>query len=146
MTNAEFQEFLYHHIPTTARMAFRVEEYAQGPVKISALLHENLNMGGTAFGGSISTLLITVCWAEVYKLMQSVDPKCEIVIQQSQVDFKAPITTDFAAVAHPPQAGKVAEMLRTYHRFGKARISMQSHITIGKQKAACFQGSFAVLK
>ena len=146
MTNTEFQEFLYHHIPTTARMGFRIEEYAHGPVKISASLHENLNMGGTAFGGSISTLLITVCWAEVYKLMQSVDPECEVVIQQSQVNYKAPITTDFAAVAHPPQAGKVAEMLRTYHRFGKARINMQSNILIENQEAAHFQGSFAILK
>ena len=127
-------------------MAFGVEEYTHGPVKIRASLHENLNMGGTAFGGSISTLLITVCWAEVYKLMQPVDPKCEVVIQQSQVAFKTPITTDFVAVTHPFQAGKVAEMLRTYHRFGKARINMQSSITIGKKEAAYFQGSFAILK
>jgi thioesterase domain-containing protein len=146
MTNAEFQEFLHHSIPATAHMAFRVEEYAHGPVKIMAPLPENQNIGGTAFGGSVSTLLITVCWAEVYKLMQSVDPKCEVVIQQGQAEFKAPIITDFAAVAYPPTTEKVALMLGTYHRFGRARISMQSGITIDNREVAQFKGSFVILK
>lgn len=146
MTNAEFQEFLYHNFPSTAHMAFKVEEYAQGPLKISAPLHHNLNIGGTAFGGSVSSLLITVCWAEVYKLMQSIDPDCQLVIQKSTVDFKMPIATNFTAEAHPPADDKVKQMLRTYYRFGKSRISMQSSINIDEQVAAFFQGIFVILK
>lgn len=146
MTNAQFQEFLHHTIPATALLAFKVGEFDNGPVKISAPLRENLNIGNTAFGGSVSTLLITVCWAEVYKLMQTIDPDCQLVIQQSQVDFKMPITTDFEAIAIPPDAATVEAMLQTYQRFGKARIYMQSSIKIKNQIATHFQGKFAILK
>jgi thioesterase domain-containing protein len=146
MTNAEFQEFLHQNIPATALLAFSITEFANGPVKISAPLRENLNIGNAAFGGSVNTLLITVCWAEVYKLMQTIDPEGQVVIQQSQVDFKMPITTDFEAIAVPPEAATVEAMLQTYQRFGKARIHMQSDIRIKNQIAAHFQGKFAILK
>jgi thioesterase domain-containing protein len=146
MTNGEFQRFLHHNIPATALLAFRVLEFANGPVKISVPLRENLNIGNTAFGGSVSTLLITVCWAEVYKLMQNIDPDCQLVIQQSLVDYKFPIITDFEAIATSPDVPTVEAMLQTYHRFGKARIHMQSSIRIKNQIAAHFQGKFAILK
>ena len=146
MTNAEFEEFLYHNIPATAFMKFKVLAFENGPARIAASIAENRNLGNSAFGGSISALLITVCWAEVYKLMQTIDPAGEVVIQQSQVDFKLPIFTDFEATALPPDATKTEALVQLYHRFGKARIDMQSSIRIKNQIAAHFQGKFAMLK
>ena len=62
MTPAALETYLHDHIPLSRAMAVRVVTSAPGHVELAAPLEPNINVHGTAFGGSVSTLGVLAAW------------------------------------------------------------------------------------
>ncbi|HEY7377226.1 MAG TPA: YiiD C-terminal domain-containing protein, partial [Steroidobacteraceae bacterium] len=74
------------------------------------------------------------------------DLHAELVIQDSRVEYLAPVRGDFTARATLPEASEFARFLRTLERRGKARIRVAVTISQGGTDVVRFEGTFAAVK
>ena len=146
MNRSEIKEYLYKHIPVTKALGVEPIEFSRDSVKFSAPLSNNINHRSSAFGGSISSLLITTCWSYLRLLFDDVKPTPKIVIAGSSTKFLKPIVSDFIAELRLPNEEELQSFMETFERFGKARITLSAVIQENDKMFAVFEGDFVVLK
>lgn len=145
MTKTDIEKYLYEHIPITKALGVKAVSFSKVEVKFWAPLSENINHRSSAFGGSISSLLITTCWSYLRLLFDDVDPVPRIVIGRSSTDFLGPVTDDFTSELIIPKNEALDHFFEMYHRFGKARITLKAQIRKSNQLLAEFEGDFVVI-
>lgn len=143
---SEFELFLHKRIPITKAMGITVLEYSEAAVKVKAPLALNFNHKGTAFGGSINTLMTVCGWAQTHALISAHDAQAHIVIQKSKVRYRAPITSDFIAECSMNDSAAVKLFLDSYFRYGKAKIDIAVKCMDGEKILAEFEAGYVVFK
>lgn len=146
LTVQEFEVFLHKRIPITKAMGISVVEYSETGVKVKAPLALNFNHKGTAFGGSINTLMTVCGWAQTHALISVHDSQAHIVIQKSQVRYRAPITTDFVAECSITDQDSLRRFIDSYNRYGKAKIDIAVKCMDGDKLLAEFEAGYVVFK
>jgi thioesterase domain-containing protein len=146
MTKTQIEQYLYKHIPITKALAVKAIAFSENEVRLQAPLFNNINHRSTAFGGSISSLLITTGWSYLRLLFDDHDPVPAIVIGRSSTDYLAPINQDFVAELLIPSEEDLLKFMEMYDRFGKSRITLKAVIKKGEQVQASFEGDFVVMK
>lgn len=139
-------EELWEGIPLAAAAGIEVTEADEEHVRVSAPFLPNRNYHGTGFGGSIAIVGIVTGWIMVSRLLHGVEDAHEVVIQASSVDYLEPARNDlFGRAASPPDAD-IERFVRTYERFGRARIAVTSVIESGDVAVARHEGTYAALR
>lgn len=146
MTKTDIEQYLYEHIPITKALGVEAVEFSKEGVKFKAPLSNNINHRSTAFGGSISSLLITTGWSYLRLLFDEADPIPRIVIGKSTTNYLKPVKSNFTSKLHLPKQENVDTFLNMYDRFGKARILLTAQIEEDNEVLAEFKGEFVVLK
>ena len=144
---AELERYLHEEIPLSRAMGVSVEESGPEGVRLSMPLVPNLNHRGGLFGGSGAALAILAGWTLVHERLRAeagMDP--HLVIQRSQMEYLAPITTDVTANASPPSPDAWERFVRTYRRRGRARIQVVVELTGGGKPAARQTATFVALE
>ena len=131
MTPEDFTAYLHEHIPLTAACALRVTVIAPGEIRLLAPLQANRNHRGTAFGGSLSTAAIVSGWAVLNLALREAQLPSRLVIQKSECEYLESVDADFAVESRLPDADEWARFLKTLKKRGKARIVVNSRISIG---------------
>ncbi|UJW85975.1 YiiD C-terminal domain-containing protein [Devosia sp. SL43] len=144
MTPAALETYLHDHIPLSRAMAVRVVSSAPGHVELSAPLGPNINVHGTAFGGSVSTLGVLAAWSALHLRLDQEAIACQLVIHRSQIDYLAPIAGDFTAIARLDEANWPA-FLHMLTRRGKARLTVVAELSFAGQVAARLTGEFVTI-
>lgn len=144
MDKSAFETYIHEHIPITKAMDIRVMEFSSEKVILRASLDKNINHRDSAFGGSISSLLIMAAWSKIYKLLEDHNLGGTIVIQSSQVTFLAPITADFDAEVDELSEEEEDRFLKTLHKFRKARLKLSTSISSREKELARLGGDFVV--
>ncbi len=139
-------EELWEGIPLSAAAGIEVVEAAPDHVRVEAPFSPNRNYHGTGFGGSIAIVGIVTGWIMVNRLMHVVEELHEIVIQSSGVDYLEPARGDLAGWAKCPDHNTIERFLRTYRRFGRARITVNSVIESAGVPVARHDGTYAALR
>jgi thioesterase domain-containing protein len=139
-------EELWEGIPLAAAAGIEVTEADEYHVRVSAPFHPNRNYHGTGFGGSIAIVGIVTGWISVSRLLHEVEDPHEVVIQASSVDYLEPARSDLQGRAPSPEPNEIERLLRTYRRFGRARISVTSTIESGDMVVAIHEGTYAALR
>lgn len=145
MTKNEIEKYLYEHIPITKALGVEAVTFSKNSVKFRAPLSKNINHRSTAFGGSISSLLITTGWSYLRLLFDKADPIPRIVIGRSSTYYLKPITSDFNSELIIPEDETITDFMHMYTRFGKARITLQVQIEKEGEILAEFEGDFVVM-
>ncbi len=147
MTKADFQGYISGKIPITGPlgMGFVVTRFDDGGVAIRAPLSANVNDKGTAFGGSIASLLTMTAWGMAMCVVGRLPGTRQIVIQKCSIEYLSPLEGDFEATATAPEAAVAERFLRMLGQFGKARIPVSARISTAEGPAAIFEGSFVAL-
>ncbi len=146
MNTKDFEKMLFEKIPITNEMGLTVCNYEDNLIKIKGSLEKNINHKHTAFGGSINTFLTLSCWAMVYKHIKKIDKEAHVVIQSSSVKYIKPIKEDFYVTCALTDEKKIIKFLKTYEKFGKSRIVLESNIIGSNGVEATFTGQFVVFK
>lgn len=140
MTATELQDYLYEHIPLSKAMEVTVRD-VRPCVVLDAPLAPNINHRGTGFGGSIATLATLAAWSVVRLIIPE---GVRLVIAREEVDFVAPVTGDFSAIAEvsPEDAER---FLMSLSRRGKARLTVEATVRGDGVACAQFRGQFVAL-
>lgn len=142
MDKHEFEKFLHEKIPATKAMKVKVAEFGPSKVRLEAELEPNVNDKGTAFGGSISSLMTLCGWSMMFSLMAGRDPGAQIVVSRSSMRYIAPIKGDFAAECSLPEDRDVSAFLEAYKDRKKARLSLKVRCFSEGELAADYDGQY----
>lgn len=140
----QLEQTLHREIPLTRAMGVTVVRLDAHGLVLRAPLAPNLNHKHTAFGGSLATLATLAGWGLVQVLLREQAP-VTVVIQDSTVDYRHPVTADFEAVAPWPAAADRTRFLATLARTGRARIALDVQIRAGDKLAVQFHGRFVAV-
>lgn len=146
MTKSDIEEYLYYHIPITRALGVIAIAFSKKEVKFEAPLSNNINHRSTAFGGSISSLLITTGWSYLRMLFDEEENVPRIVIGRSATNYVRPINEDFTSELIIPEKETVEKFMKMYERFGKARITLRAEIRKEGNLLADFEGDFVVMR
>ena len=128
MDAATFTDFLRDRIPLVRAMELRVLVADAHRVCIAAPLEPNLNLHGTAFGGSLAALGILSGWAALYRGLLEVGlADAALVVRQSELDYLKPARGELLAECHRPDAGWLT-FIETLHRGQRAGIAVESRV------------------
>ena len=144
MTKINFEEYLHSNIPVTSAMGFRVNNFSKKEVKIGASINKNINHEGTAFGGTVASLLTVTAFARVLIIMEEIDANAHIVIQNSSINYLLPLAEDFEASSPEINESAIEKFARMYLKHRKSRIAVYSCIEINNNIAAELNGEFVV--
>lgn len=99
MNEAEFQQYLYDHIPQSAAMQVSVERIGIDDSILSAPLAPNINHRDSVFGGSASSIAILAAWAHLHMRIRAEGLGPTLVIQRNSMAYDAPVLGRFTARA-----------------------------------------------
>jgi thioesterase domain-containing protein len=146
MKKEEFEKFLHDQIPITKEMEVRVEEFNPSKVRLSAKLAPNINDKGTAFGGSISSLMTLCGWSMAFMIMMETDPLAQVVIQRSNINYLVPITGDFSAECVLGDGEVKEQFLDMYRERKKGRLKLKVRCYSGDTLSAEYEGMYVALR
>ncbi|HKE45667.1 MAG TPA: YiiD C-terminal domain-containing protein, partial [Steroidobacteraceae bacterium] len=124
----------------------RIAGYDQDTLTLLAPLAANSNHKGTAFGGSLFSLAVLAGWGLLALKLGERALDAELVIQESHVEYLAPVRGDFSARASLPDASEFERFVKMLERRGKARIRIAVLVTQGDTLAVKFDGTFAAAR
>lgn len=125
-------------------MGVRVASYANGRLVLEAPLTRNYNHLGTAFGGSLNALATLAGYTLVWLALD--DPQCHVMIRESAISFKRPVTGVLMAVCLLPDEKVMAEFREKFAQTGKARLELRVTIEAEGRTAVEFRGTFVAVK
>ena len=142
--NSELQQMLHKYIPITEAMGIQVIDSDELSLSLAAPLKNNVNDKGTAFGGSLYSLMVLSGWTLIYKYFKQQNMECDIVIQQSNIEYLKPVESDFIAKASFESEAQITKVLKMFQRKGMARIKLISEIVQNGETAVSFEGSYVI--
>lgn len=146
MEKNEIQEYLYENIPLTKLMEIRIQDLTDSTITLSVPLAINKNHKGTAFGGSLATVVTTACWLMAFKHFKPLDSDCHIVIGKSEINYKLPVTNDFICTCSISDEISLMSSKETFLKNGKTKIKLEAFIKENSKTCVEFSGMFFIYK
>jgi len=141
----QLQEYLYAHIPISQAIGIKVEQADTENVLLSAPFSNNINHKKTVFGGSLHAVLTLACWSLLYVKLKSVQIDAQIVITKSDVDYLAPVDSDFKAECFAPGDAEWKRFLKILQAKGKARIKLSAKVYNNSNLSCDYHAVFAAI-
>lgn len=115
-------------LPPLAAIQARVEVYDGHRLRLAAPLAANVNDKGSAFGGSMTSLMTYAGWGLVILQLQQAGVRADVFVADSTVRYLRPLYADLhaEAVLAPEQSWEL--FLATLAQRGRARIHLQARI------------------
>jgi thioesterase domain-containing protein len=116
------------NLPPLAAIQARVEVYDGHRLRLAAPLAANVNDKGSAFGGSMTSLMTYAGWGLVVLQLQQAGVQADVFVADSTVRYLRPLYADLhaEAVLGPEQSWEL--FLATLAQRGRARIHLQARI------------------
>ena len=147
MTPSTLQSFILDQIPLVEALEVSIVRVNRDLAELTAPLDPNRNHLGTAFGGSLSTILILAGYSWLYNAIESRGKKCHVVLQTSRVEYLRPVRETITAIARAPEPAAFEKFLEAYDGKGTGRITIEATIETASGETASgiackFSGDF----
>ena len=115
-------------IPPVAAIRTQVASYDGVRLALTAPLSVNVNDKGSAFGGSMMSLMTYAGWGLVMLQLEQAGIDADVFVADSNVRYLKPLYEDLRAEAElaPDQSWPV--FLQTFAQRGRSRIQVQARI------------------
>src|SRR5438046_2898870 len=116
MNNADIEKLLHTQIPLAKAMNVRVVHSGENRIELTSPLEPNHNHLGTAFGGSLSALMLLAAYCRLFQLIEG---KGHVVLKSSTMKFLKPVNEEIRAISLPASPEATQEFQKTYKKKGK---------------------------
>lgn len=142
--NAKALEAKLHlEIPLSKFMQVQVVRADDVEVVLESILEPNHNHLNTAFGGSLSSLMLLAGYCQAFGLIQD---QGHIVVKSTELKFIIPVQETLRAVCKSPSAKEIESFRESYRRKNRARINLESQIILEDGRIACtLTGQFVAI-
>ena len=133
-------------IPPVHALQVRLTAYDGDRLSLTAPLAPNVNDKGSAFGGSLVSLMTLAAWALVSMKLEEAGFVAEVYVQDSAVRYLAPLHHDLSAVAQLGPGQEWGQVMAAFAQRGKARAQLQAQICDPAGAVCCtLEGRFVAL-
>lgn len=141
------EEYLLKNIPLSSAMGVRVESITSEKVILNAPFSNNINHKQTVFGGSLHAVATLACWSLLHVHLNEIyGNKVQIVIANSEIQYLAPVASDFKAECSMPNIIDWEKFIKIFDKKGKARIKLKGKIYKEDQLLVDYSGTFVAIK
>lgn len=141
------EQVLHTDIPLTQEMGLKVLSWQGHQLRVHLPLDPNINHKSTMFGGSLYCGAVIAGWGWIYlRLREAGIDDGHIVIHEGQISYPLPVTADATAICDAPDELVWDRFLRTYQRYGRARLILPTYIVNqdSDEHAVKFIGQFVL--
>lgn len=146
MNKIELLNLLYEEIPLARAMGVKINTSDAHSTAVMAPLALNRNHLDTAFGGSLSSLLILSCYAWLFHRLNEEGHKVHVLIQEAHTDYLLPVKEDLIAVCRSPSEEDYEKFKESFRRKNVGRITLHAEISTTDGKCCTFRGIFVAQK
>lgn len=123
-------------MPPVLAMGFAFGDCDGQTLEMHAPLALNVNDKGSAFGGSMTSLMTFCAWSLVMIELDLAGISADVFVADSQVRYRAPVLGDLHARAELAPGQGWATFLETLRQAGRASIHMQAQVVLAEGAAA----------
>lgn len=117
-------------MPPARALQPRVAGYASGRLRLHAPLAANVNDKGSAFGGSLASLMTLAAWGLTALRVEQAGLDAEVYVADTQLRYLAPLHADLEAEAWLEGEEGWDTFLSTLRSRGRARASLQARVLL----------------
>ena len=119
----------YRSMPPVVAMQVRIAGFDGDRLRLQAPLATHVNDKGTAFGGSLTSLMTLAAWGLTTLHVEAAGLDAEVYVADSDVRYRAPLRADLEAEA-TIATGDWQAFLRTLRQRGRARVSLTARVAL----------------
>lgn len=123
-------------MPPVAAMGVGVSGYDGERLTLHAPLAANVNDKGTAFGGSLTSLMTVAGWGLVTLQLQLRNLSAEVYVADSAIRYLAPLRDDLLAHARLGEGESWDDFFATLAARGRARVQIEAEVPLPDGGAA----------
>ena len=143
---ARVQALLYKEVPLSRSIGIRVHRYLEDRLELRADLAPNVNVHGTAFGGSLYSVCALAGWCLLVLKLEENDLDPRIMLAGAKMKYFKPVTETISATSYFSADHDFDEFVDTLHGCQKARLKIPVDVELETTKtAARFIGDFVAL-
>ncbi len=136
----KLQELMHREVPLAKLIGMRVAACDEDTLTLLAPLEPNINIHGTAFGGSLFSLAALAGWGLLQlKLSRGGEPE-NMVLGHARIAYHLPVRGEITVRCKLPAGDKFQSFIDDFHEARKARIKMVSEIITQEGAVASLSG------
>jgi len=136
-------EMLHKEVPLTRSMGVRVVDYSGNELRIAADFKPNVNIHGTAFGGSLFSICAVASWALLHLQYEENGVQALSVLGDAHIDYHFPVRSEINACCRLPEDGSFEQFLKRVKSHERAAILLTTEVLADGGIAARFQGRYS---
>jgi thioesterase domain-containing protein len=142
-----FNEYLWSEIPICEHMQIRALPFSRERFVLLAPLAPNRNVHGTAFAGSLYTVMSMAGWGLIRveldrQLGHATGKRADLWLTKASIRYADPVTDGFAAVAETDQRS-LDQFWQKLLRKGRGKMRLNTIIGDPKSPLVTVQGEYA---
>ena len=137
-------EGLFADITPARALGISVVDYANGHIVLAAPLKLNLNDKGTAFAGSISSMLLLAGWGAISLRLKEAGIKADVMAVKSEIEFTAAVRSALFAEASVSDA-EMAPVIQSMEEHGRSRICVKAFLHSDGKTCARLTAHYAIV-
>ncbi len=141
----DIEDYLYQAIPLAQAMGVKVRHAAEDAVTLWAPLEPNINHCATIFGGSAAAVATLAGWLLVYRKLQALGVRGQVMVRRSQMDYQKAMHAAFTASTLPVPEAAWQRMAAALAKGRMARLQLAVELECGGVAAGRLDGEFVVL-
>lgn len=140
-------EHTLHAMPPVRALALRVGAYDGTTLELRAPLAANVNDKGSAFGGSLASLMTLAAWGLTTLKLGEAGFLAEVYIQDSQLRYLKPLYDELRLEARLAPGEEWTAFLSTYAQRGRARALLVAEARDARgEVVTAFEGRYVALR
>ncbi len=141
-----YLEKLFHaDIPITGGMRIGVGAYDGKSLVLNAPLEPNVNDKGTAFGGSIFSLLVLSGWGLLHLKLKEEGIPAEVMIHKGEITYTLPVKAALTACCELPDAQSIGRFIQDVRTRARGKILLNASINCDNRTAVKFSGYYVAI-
>ncbi len=140
---ALLEQTLHREVPLTRTMGVRVEEHDGRELLFLADFEPNINIHGTAFGGSLYSICAVVCWGMLHLKYEDEGLQAHSVLGDASISYRLPVRDEIKARCRLPEDGSYETFIENLRAGRRSRIELTAEILTERGVAVRFIGSYS---
>jgi thioesterase domain-containing protein len=137
---------IHREIPITQHLGVDILSLDHSTIKVEAPLQNNINIHGTAFAGSIYSIMSITGWAMTAQLSQVYLGQLHtVVLKEANIKYLRPLTDNIIARAEI-KTDAIKTFKEQFFLKNKTRANLEVECYQNKKLAAVFNGEYVVLQ
>jgi thioesterase domain-containing protein len=134
-------------MPPVRALALRVAHYDGAALTLVAPLPANVNDKGSAFGGSLASLMTLAAWGLTTLKLGEAGHRTEVYVQDSQLRYLKPLYDELRVEARLAPDQQWSSFLAAYAARGKARAHLHAEARDAQGVVVtAFEGRYVALR